>query len=50
MTTQPTLDTLLGEVEELITRFVVLPDQHALTALALFVAHTWAVDGAHATP
>jgi hypothetical protein len=33
-----------------VERYVVLPTDHAATAVALWVAHTWALDGAHATP
>lgn len=40
------LDTIAATVE----RYVVLPDDHARVAVALWVAHTWALDGAHATP
>lgn len=41
---------LLGEVAEVIERFVVMPDEHASAAVSLFVAHTWALDAAYATP
>jgi hypothetical protein len=41
---------LLNEVEELITQFVILPSEHAKTALALYAVHTWVIDAAHATP
>jgi hypothetical protein len=41
---------LIGEVEALLERFVVLPNNDAKIALALFVLHTWAFEAAHATP
>lgn len=46
------LDTaeLVARVEAVIRRYVVLPDDHAVTALALFVLHTWTIASAHATP
>lgn len=45
-----TIGPLLRQVEELIEQYVVLPSDHARTALALFAAHTWAIEAAHATP
>jgi hypothetical protein len=44
------LSHILEEAEGTIARYVVLPDDHASAALALFIAHTHALDGAHATP
>ena len=41
---------LLGLIGGLLDRYIVLPGRHAVIALALFVAHTWALAGAHATP
>ena len=41
---------LLADIEATIRRFVVLPGDHEAAALALFVAHTYALEGAHATP
>ena len=41
---------LLASIEGTIRRFVVLPGDHEAAALALFVAHTYALEGAHATP
>jgi Protein of unknown function (DUF3631) len=41
---------LLRSVEEVLTRFVVLPSKEALTAVQLFVLHCWAIDAAYATP
>jgi Protein of unknown function (DUF3631) len=41
---------LIGEVETLLERFIVLPSDNAKIALALFVLHTWAFEAAHATP
>jgi hypothetical protein len=41
---------LLQSVEDVITRFVVLPSDEALVALQLFTLHTWAIGGSHATP
>jgi hypothetical protein len=41
---------LLEEVETVLGRWVVLPNDHAKTTLALFTLHTWAIEGAHATP
>jgi hypothetical protein len=48
----PEQDTgaLLGEIRELMCRFVVLPGDHEADTLALFVAHTHAIKSAHATP
>jgi Protein of unknown function (DUF3631) len=46
----PSVADLLDRVGEVIERFVVLPDQDARTALALFILHTWAFEAAHATP
>jgi Protein of unknown function (DUF3631) len=46
------LDTrdLLQRVAAFIERFVVLPDEDARIAVALFVLHTWAFEAAYATP
>lgn len=44
------LAALLRASVEQMGRYVVLPGEAEATALALFVAHTFAVDGAHATP
>jgi hypothetical protein len=41
---------LLGEVEQFVRRFVVLPADGEYVALSLFVLHTWAFAAAHATP
>lgn len=41
---------LLAQVTETLDRYVVLPGEHERDVLALFAAHTWAIDGAHATP
>jgi hypothetical protein len=41
---------LLVAVGQVIRRYVVLPSDESLVALQLFVLHTWAIDGAHATP
>ena len=46
----PRAADLLADVEATIRRFVVLPGDAAAAALALFVGHTYALDGAHATP
>jgi len=48
----PTLtpDLLLAEIERFVSRYVVLPGEHEAAALAMWVAHTWAFDAAHATP
>ncbi len=40
---------LLADVGDLLQRFVVLPSPEALSALQLFVLHTWAIASAHAT-
>lgn len=40
---------LLDEIERTFTRFVILPN-HAATALALWVAHTYAMEAANAAP
>ncbi len=44
------LDALLRAVVDVVRRYVVLPGDEERDALALFVAHTYAIDGAHATP
>ena len=41
---------LLEQVAETLGRYVILPGEHERDVLALFAAHTWAIDGAHATP
>ena len=41
---------LLQDVEATIGRYVRLPGEAEAAALALFVAHTYALEGAHATP
>jgi hypothetical protein len=41
---------LLDRIRDFLTRYVVLPGEDELTALALFVAHTYAFESAHATP
>lgn len=44
------LATLLRASVDQMARYVVLPGEAEQTALALFIAHTYALDGAHATP
>lgn len=44
------LSDLLDAVEVSIRRYVVLPNDHTAKVLALWVAHTYAIDGAHTTP
>lgn len=44
------LAELLAEVEGFLGRFVVLPGRAECAAVALWIAHSWALDGAHATP
>jgi hypothetical protein len=46
----PETREILGEVLGLISKYVVLPSEHETIAVSLWVAHTWAIDGAHATP
>ena len=46
----PETAEVLDEVAGLIAKYVVLPSEHEAVAVALWVAHTWAFDGAHATP
>ncbi len=41
---------LLKQVAETLDRYVILPGEHERAVLALFAAHTWALDGAHSTP
>jgi hypothetical protein len=41
---------LLDQVTATLDRFVILPGEHERNVLALFAAHTWAIEGAHATP
>ncbi len=38
---------LLERIDNFIERFVVLPDESAAVAVALWVAHTWAFEAAH---
>lgn len=49
---EPAPDTgeLLERIIALVRRFVVLPGEAESLAVALYVLHTWALDGAHATP
>jgi uncharacterized protein DUF3631/Toprim domain-containing protein len=46
----PVITGLLDEVLAFVDRYVVLPGDHERFAQALWVAHTYAFDGAHATP
>ena len=41
---------LLADIREFVTRFVVLPDDHAAVTIALWTAHTHTIQAAHATP
>lgn len=41
---------LLAEAEAFIDRYLVLPGEAERTAIVLWIAHTHALDGAHATP
>lgn len=41
---------LLAEIAAVLDRYVRLPSRAAALAISLFVLHTWALDGAHATP
>ena len=44
------IDRLLSEAVRFIDRYVVMAGDAERTTLALFAAHTYALDGAHATP
>ena len=44
------VDQLLGEISAVLDRYVRLPSRDAVLAIGLWVLHTWALDGAHATP
>lgn len=44
------LPELLDGILEVLDRYVILPSDHARIVVALFVAHTYAFEGAHATP
>lgn len=44
------IGTLLAEVEGFAARYIVLPGKAEETALTLWIAHTHAIAGAHATP
>jgi len=46
----PATGELLDTIASTLERYVVLPNDHARTAGALWTAHTWALDAAHATP
>jgi hypothetical protein len=43
-------EELLAAVAEVLDRYVRLPSRRAALAIALWTLHTWALDGAHATP
>ena len=45
----PTAD-LLAAVAKVLDRYVRLPSRRAALAISLWTLHTWALDGAHATP
>jgi Protein of unknown function (DUF3631) len=47
---QRRLGNLLNDVEGFVARYLVLPGEPEQTALTLWIAHTWAIEGAHATP
>ncbi len=44
------VDELIARVRRTVRAYVALPSEHAAIGLALWVLHTWAFDGAHATP
>jgi hypothetical protein len=46
----PPTDALLAAIWQFVARFVILPGPAEYRAIALFVAHTWAFEAAHATP
>jgi hypothetical protein len=46
----PDTADVLDEITALVEKYVVLPSEAETIAIALWVAHTWALDGAHATP
>ncbi len=46
----PETGRLLADVIDFVRQYVVLPGDAEAAAVALFVLHTWALDGAHATP
>jgi hypothetical protein len=48
--TPPETGELLDAIAAAVEQYVILPSRHATAAVALWVAHTWALDGAHATP
>ena len=48
--TPPGTGELLDTIADAVEHYVILPSSHARTAVALWAAHTWALDGAHATP
>jgi hypothetical protein len=43
-------DELLAQVSQVLDRYVRLPSRKAVLAISFWVLHTWAFDGAHATP
>lgn len=49
-TSRRKLPELLEAIAELIRRYVILPSPEAAVVLALYVAHTFAFQGAHSTP
>src|SRR5436190_2648070 len=50
MTTEAETARLLEALEQFTRRFVVLPLDLASVAVVLWIAHTWAIGGAHQTP
>lgn len=46
----PTLADLLDDVAALLTRYVAFPSDEAVTAVALWIAHTWTVEAFETTP
>ena len=46
----PPTGELLDAIAAAVEQYVVLPSAHATTAVTLWAAHSWAFDGAHATP
>ena len=48
----PLRDTieLLNDIKAFVDRYVVLPNRNAALAISLWVMHSWAFEGSHATP
>jgi hypothetical protein len=44
------LEVILSDLAALVVRYVALPSDEAVTAVALWIAHTWTIDAFETTP